>query len=402
MRYIGCSLILILIAALPLFPRQHDHGQMTAADGQFNPSVIDDGHDGFYLAFVERRNGRSDIMLRHSADGKTFSDAVRVNDIPGDAVVRNENPPKLAIAPNGDLYICWANESGKWKGNIHFARSTDNGKSFSRTLTLNSDADLGPVGHAFQSVAVDKKGVVYVAWIDERDKASDDRGAEIWMVTSNDGGRSFSHDRKVLSDVCECCRTNLQTDGEGRLFLSYRTVPATGPMFRDIILARSSDGGRHFEQTVVSHNGWELNAWPVVGATVTTNLNGKITVVWFTGGKETGLYYATSVDHGISFSSRSPLDPAHSLAKHAQTVATAGDNVLVAFDITGEKPESVWAMLNMQTGKMSSYGKAQNISYPSIATNGRVAVVSGMQPGNLEIYLQVFEVKDTAATPKAN
>ena len=33
MKYLGCSLILILIATLPLLPQQHDHGPMTAADG---------------------------------------------------------------------------------------------------------------------------------------------------------------------------------------------------------------------------------------------------------------------------------------------------------------------------------------------------------------------------------
>src|SRR3982751_1200733 len=104
------SLFLIVASTISLLPQQHDHGQMTAADGQFNPIVITDGHGGFYLAFVERKSGKSDILLRHATDGKTFSAPVRVNDIPGDAVVRNENPPKLAVAPNGDLYVCWANE----------------------------------------------------------------------------------------------------------------------------------------------------------------------------------------------------------------------------------------------------------------------------------------------------
>ncbi len=40
--------------------------------------------------------------------------------------------------------------------------------------------------------------------------------------------KTFARDRKILADACECCRTNLQADSTGRLFLSYRTVPAQG------------------------------------------------------------------------------------------------------------------------------------------------------------------------------
>ena len=391
MRYIY-ALILIVTVAFPILP-QHDHGQMPANDGQFNPTVIADGRGGFYLAFIERKNGKSNIFIRQSDNGKDFSAPVRVNDTPADAVVRNENPPKLANGPNGELYVCWANERERWKGNIRFARSNDGGKTFSPAITLNSDATAAAAGHAFQSIAVDKKGTIHIAWIDERNKTAEDRGAEIWMASSTDGGRSFSHDRKILSDVCECCRTNLQIDNEGRLFLSYRTVPAKGPMFRDIILARSSDGGQHFDQTIVSHDNWELNACPVVGATLSLNQQGQPTVIWFTGGKETGLYYASSSDHGVSFSPRKRLGATHQSAKHAQAIGLSDQTLLVAFDTIGENAEGVWATLSPNSGKLSLLGGHTGISYPSIATSGSTALVAGMQPGNEEIFLRMIRLQ---------
>src|SRR5262249_52767729 len=149
---------------------------------------------------------------------------------------------------------------------------------------------------------------IYVAWIDERNKKKSDRGAEIWLATSDDRGKSFSRDRKVLADVCECCRTNIQASADSTLFIAYRSVPSTGPMYRDIVLARSSDGGGSFSVSTVSSDGWEIDACPVSGPAVCID-RGRITVLWFTGGEpRPGLYYSVSDDNGKSFSKRTLLD----------------------------------------------------------------------------------------------
>ena len=78
MRRILWFLLLMTACSNPSQQHQHDHVQMTANDGQFNPTVIADGHNGFYLAYVERKTGKSDVFLRHSDDGKDFSAPVRV------------------------------------------------------------------------------------------------------------------------------------------------------------------------------------------------------------------------------------------------------------------------------------------------------------------------------------
>ena len=78
--------------------QSHERGAMQPGDGKFNPFVAVDPSGGFYLAYVERTNGTSNVMLSHSPDGATFGAAVRVNDRPGDATVRNENPPKVAVS----------------------------------------------------------------------------------------------------------------------------------------------------------------------------------------------------------------------------------------------------------------------------------------------------------------
>jgi hypothetical protein len=388
MRMNILMITLVIILGAPALAQTHQHGTASTGDGQFNPFVTIDRRGGFYLVYVQRTGGASDVMLKHSIDGVTFSPPVRVNDAPGDATVRNENPPKIAIGSNGEVYICWANERGRWKGNIRLARSTDGGRTFSPAITLNSDGDGEPVGHAFQSLAVDHRGRIYVAWIDERKKGKEDRGAEIWLSVSADGGKTFSPDRSILSDVCECCRTNLQISAEGEIYLTYRTVPRTGAMYRDVILAKSSDGGKTFAQTTVSRDGWEINGCPVAGPGLNVDEAGHLTVVWFMGGgAKPGLYYAYSADKGRTFSARQWLDAQQKMGKHATIANVADGKIFVGWDDAGEKTFSLWGVLDPNKGLLRRSGEHEGIAYPVVAANGKVAVIAAMKMAAREIII---------------
>ena len=388
MLRVATVILFLLISSAVAAAQAHQHGSSPSGDGNFNPYVASDGRGGFYLAYIHRANGSTNVMLRHSTDGKVFSDPVRVNDRDGDAAVRNENPPKVAVSHGGDVFVCWANERARWKGDIRFARSTDGGKSFSKAITLNSDAGGEPTGHAFQSVAIDKSGRIYVAWIDERNKRASDRGAEIWMSTSNDGGKTFSRDRKILSDVCECCRTNIQVDGDGRLFLAYRTVPATGPMYRDIVVARSLNGGKSFTPVRVNADNWEINACPVTGPGLCVGRDGKLTVIWFTGGGRQGLYYATSGDGGASYSPSVLLETSQNLGKHAQAAALPDGRIFIVWDEKAEKMQIIRAVLDSAKGTLQKRLVGEESSYPTIAFGGRAVVIAGMQNASRDILLQ--------------
>jgi hypothetical protein len=390
---------LTLAANAIALAQAHQHSAAAAADGQYNPYIVSDNRGGFYLAYIERASGVSNVMLRHSSDGVNFSAPVRVNDLAGDATVRNENPPKVAAGARGEVYVCWASERGKWKGNIRFARSADGGKTFSPAITVNSDGSSEPAGHAFQSIAVDSRERVYIAWIDERDKRKDDRGAEIWLAASTDHGRTFSRDRRVLTDVCECCRTNLQIDAADNLYLSYRVVPRSGPMYRDIIIARSGDGGKTFSRTVVSEDKWEINGCPVAGPSFSVNNHGAMTMVWFMGAAERpGLYYATSTDKGKTFAPRRLLDPQQKLGKRAHTTGLASGGIFVAWDDVDGKTFSAWGVLDAQKGVLRKSDRHEGVAYPVVATNGRIAVVAGMRLETHEIVTYAENLNTSSET----
>jgi len=380
-----CILTILIWAAstAPTRAQMQDHAAMSmvSGDGQYNPYVISGSQGGFYAVFIQHKNGKSDVFFQHAPAGAGFSTPVRVNDRPGDATVRNENPPKVAVGPGNEIYVAWQNERERFKGSIRFSRSLDGGKTFSPAVDLNSDIPGPAIGRGFQTIAQDARGKIFIAWIDQRNKANDRAMAEIWMAESDDRGKTFSRDRKIVSNVCECCRLAMAFDSAGRIFLSYRSVPPTGPMFRDIAVARSDDGSKTFQSTIVNRDGWELNGCPTDGASLAIDSSGRVNVVWFTATGDVGrLYIASSADHGASFGKPALLDPGQKQAKHAHAVAVGDGLVLAAWDDVADRPIVNWGIYDLSMRSVRVIGSEKDATYPVVAASGKSLAVVAMQP----------------------
>ena len=144
--------------------------------------------------------GRNGIFVRRSLDGgKTWEkEAATVKAFQGtEPEIQWEDMPRI-FADNvptspfqGNLYVGWI----EWqidKSIILFARSTDQGKTFSTPLRISTHAGLprddngGLVG--FVGV-VGADGTIYAIWND---------GANITFTTSADGGKSFAPSRAIM------------------------------------------------------------------------------------------------------------------------------------------------------------------------------------------------------------
>ena len=75
MLRVATIILFLLISSAVAAAQAHQHGSSPSGDGNFNPYVASDGRGGFYLAYIHRANGSSNVMLRHSTDGKVFSDS---------------------------------------------------------------------------------------------------------------------------------------------------------------------------------------------------------------------------------------------------------------------------------------------------------------------------------------
>lgn len=134
----------------------------------------------------------------------------------------------LVRGPQGNLYAVWT----KYQGPMRFSRSTDGGESFFAPLHVaGSDAEpaRGP------SLAVDDQdSIVYLAWT-----AGPDGAADIHIARSTDRGRSFSKPQVVLASDGHSDAPKIAVDSEGIVHLVFAESPA-GPFQRHHIFYAQS------------------------------------------------------------------------------------------------------------------------------------------------------------------
>lgn len=281
------------------------------------PAIGADKAGNSFVVFVEHRPDKSaDLFIRSfDAQLKPLGYKVRVNPEPGDVKAWYGDAPTVAVAPDGVLYVGWNRKTKTGRGNdLMLSISRDGGMSFEPPVKVNDDSE--PASHGMHSLAVSNDGRVYLAWLDERNIKTGGHAAggshemaepnsEVYFAISDNGGKTFSANQKIASDVCPCCKTSIAIAPDGALYVSWRQV-LKGEL-RHIAVASSADSGKTFsEPVIVSDDQWELHACPVSGASMLAGAEKKLQVMWYTAGKagQAGVYLAESADGGKSFSPR--------------------------------------------------------------------------------------------------
>jgi hypothetical protein len=276
------------------------------------------------------------VFLARSDDAGSFAAPVRVNDIAGDAAPHEQAPAQVAVAPDGSVYVLWQNNTiipGRRfpASDLRLARSTDGGHTFEPAIFVNDDAHETPTSHTFHDIAVSADCTVYVSWIDGRERAraelartqageSHDNsgatshamhdptlpGSQIRLATSTDGGQTFGPSVVVYDNACPCCRTSLVVGDAGAVFIGFRSAANN---IRDVVIARSTDGGASFGDAVRVHpDEWSLDGCPHAGPALALDAAGALHVAWYTGAPERqGIWHASSHDDGVTFSAPTAL-----------------------------------------------------------------------------------------------
>jgi hypothetical protein len=400
---IACAASLIVLAGCA---RQTDRASTSAQtgvtltnDGQPVRISADDadgaepatasGRDGsVYVAWVEHRpEQRADVMLAHfDATGRMQGEAAHVNAEAGAAKAWRGDPPTVAVAPDGGVYVGWTKrvETSTGQGNdLYLSASHDGGRTFAAAVKVNDDSR--PAAHGMHSLAVGADGRVYLAWLDERNvsqpQPSEQPGghhaeanSEVFITSSADGGRTFAPNQRVATDVCPCCKTSLAAGSDNRLYVSWRQVLPDN--YRHIAVASTTDGGRTFSpRVIVSDDRWQLEGCPVSGSALAVGADGVLRVLWFSAGEagETGLYWSESRDGGQTFAKRQLFNKGQAY----------GTPVLLE---TGDHLTAVWGAsaggsTRLMTGQLDGAGHvttnagAAGGELPAAATtNGRLVV----------------------------
>lgn len=322
------------------------------ASGGTHPTAATAPDGRVYTAWV---GADRNVWLRASDAGA----AVRVNDVPGDAAPHAQAPAQVAAGPDGAVYVVWHNETpveGRRfpASDLRFARSGDGGRTFEPAITVNDDVGGPPASHTFQDLLVTEGGALVVSWIDSRGRegggaahdghasggqAADGqpppgrRGPEIRVARSTDGGRSFSASSAVSVDACPCCRTTMAAGPDGTVYLAWRHIFEGN--VRDIVIARSTDGGARFDAPRRVHeDGWVYDGCPHAGPSLAVTPDGTVHVAWYTG-KEgaAGLFHAASTDGGRTFGAPRPIESGEWVPPSTARLAVTGaDDVWLAWE----------------------------------------------------------------------
>ncbi|HEX8561040.1 MAG TPA: sialidase family protein [Pyrinomonadaceae bacterium] len=320
------------------------------------------GADGtVYVTWVEHRGKEADVWLARFGGGEMpLGPPVRVNPDAGVATAWHGDPPTLAVARDGAVYVGWTARDGRAprSSTLYLSASLDGGRSFGPPSKVNDDAKPGV--HGMHSLAVARDGRVYLAWLDERDirpKEADPSKAPshmhtesnrfVYFASSADGGRTFSANRKLADEVCPCCKTSLAVGGDGRVYVGWRQVLPGN--FRHIAVAASADGGQTFERpSVVSDDRWEIQGCPVSGPALAAGTDGSVRVLWYTAGEagKPGLYWSESRDGGRAFSPRRVLSETGGHGTPAVLKGEGGALTAVWEADTGTSPSAMRARLD--------------------------------------------------------
>lgn len=306
-------------------------------------AIAPDG--SLYVVWVEHGTGKiADVYLqKFGGDAKPAGEKTRLNPQAGQATAWRGDAPTIAIGADNRVYAGWTAsvKTGAGVGtDLYVSVSSDGGKTFDAPVRVNDDSE--PASHGMHSLAIDKSGKIYVAWLDERNvkkpahalnrsqtatefeyirahhtptpevkqaNEAPEPNSEIFYAVSADGGKTFSPNKKISSEVCPCCKTSLATSADGKVYASWRQVLAGD--FRHIAVASSTDGGESFSApSIVSDDRWQITACPVSGAALAVTENNALRVAWFTAGKagNPGLYTAESTDGGKTFSPRNLIN----------------------------------------------------------------------------------------------
>jgi hypothetical protein len=191
------------------------------------------------------------MLARSTDDGKSWSAPVELNSHPG--LPRDDNGAAEgfdgAVAPDGTLYAVWSQDN-----DIFLTSSRDGGKTFSRARAIIHTAPIMFAiqtldrANGFPQVAIDPRSQrLYVTWSDYRNGDLD-----VFCATSSNKGHTWSAAVRVNNDpVHNAAEQFFQwlavdpIDGSANVIFYDRRGDSTGRK-QIVVLARSTDGGQSF------------------------------------------------------------------------------------------------------------------------------------------------------------
>jgi hypothetical protein len=262
--------------------------------GAFTPKVSVDVDDGVNVVWGDTSGGgRQVAFLRSTDEAITFTSPKIIS---GSSL--NAFDPEIATASLTEgssgfaIYVVW-DDKVAGEGVIMFSRSTDGGETFSDPTMVSR----GPGAATESHLAADSQGRIHVVWA-----GASDGDTQAFYSRSTDGGDTFSEPMNLSSIRGAEVHKPVVAAFEDRIFVAFNEDVRT----KQVFLVTSENGGRSFGEIVQVSN-----ADPAKGRghspAIVVDPDGRIHICWIDNsilGSDEGLLYYTSSSNGLKFSSK--------------------------------------------------------------------------------------------------
>ena len=235
-----------------------------ATGQQYKASVAVDANGNAYAAWVDRRNGRSDIYAsKRSASSGTWGSNVRVNST---TKFDTQDYPAVAVGPNGDAIAVWY-RAANHKSNIWAARLPAGGSTWGPEIRVTSNQTTQKQG---PRVAFGPNGTAHAVWMDPAVG-----NADIWYSTLPAGSSTWSTNTKVSDDPGSAFQgpTDIGVDGSGNVSVAW-TDRRTSPY--QLRVRRLPSGGSWGASVVIAAEGGNAPS-------IAVRTDGRAFVAWHDG-----------------------------------------------------------------------------------------------------------------------
>jgi hypothetical protein len=284
--------------------------------------------------------------------------------------------PSVIRLADGTLYGHWLQKSGPstYAYDVRLSRSTDDGKTWSPSLTPHHDGTQ--TEHGFASLFQMPGAGLGLVWLDGRAmKAGHDGhgGGGDMSVRGAIFDRAGKQTAEMPVDlrVCECCPTAAALTADGPI-AAFRN--RTEDEIRDIYISRF-ENGKWSEPKAVHADGWKIPACPVNGPMLSAR-GRNVAIAWFTVKDDQGrAFVAFSKDAGRTFGAPIRLDDGGSLGRVDVELMPDGSAVATWIEFAEQRAQFRVRRIDTTGGKsppvtVSGIAGNRTSGYPRMARHG--------------------------------
>lgn len=297
--------------------------------GDFSPQVATDGA-GNWVAVWSSRNilgggmgTDSDIHVSRSTDnGATWTPPAALN-TNATTDMGNDSSPQIATDRLGNWLAVWSSQEALGvtgtDSDIFFARSVNNGVTWTPPQPLNSLATIDTGSDSAPAIATDTQQNWIAVWDSSENFAGIGPDRNIFVARSSDNGATWTPQAPLNSNAATDTGNDsdpwIATDRLGNWVAVWHSNPGgdVGSDF-DVFVTRSEDNGATWSALVPLNSLATSDSGGDVDARVASDGHGHWVAVWESTEPQSGvgtdgdILVALSTDNGLSWTSAVPLN----------------------------------------------------------------------------------------------